>query len=137
MLLGGGEAFHDGERMPGAEALKRAGLSPVSLSYKEGLALNNGTAQMLAMGVLATYRLDQLLDTADLAAAMTIDVLVGRLVPSRRRCTPCARTRPGTAARLRDLLDDGSTLADIPYHLVLRCPWLPDSWDTPEAQALR
>lgn len=139
VLLGGGEAFHDGERMPGAEALKRAGLSPASLSYKEGLALNNGTAQMLAMGVLATYRLDQLLDTADLAAAMTIDAFAGRLGAFAEE-VHALRPHPGqvhVAARLRDLLD-GSTLADIPYHLVPRFrPWLPDSWDTPEAQALR
>ena len=139
VLLGGGEAFHDGERMPGAEALKRAGLSPVSLSYKEGLALNNGTAQMLAMGVLATYRLDQLLDTADLAAAMTIDAFAGRLGAFAEE-VHALRPHPGqvhVAARLRDLLD-GSTLADIPYHLVPRFrTWLPDSWDTPEAQALR
>jgi histidine ammonia-lyase len=47
VLLGGGEAFVGGERMPGAEALRRTGLAPVTLSYKEGLALNNGTAQML------------------------------------------------------------------------------------------
>ncbi|HEY1036551.1 MAG TPA: aromatic amino acid ammonia-lyase [Pseudoxanthomonas sp.] len=139
VLLGGGEAFHEGERMPGAEALKRAGLSPVSLSYKEGLALNNGTAQMLAMGVLATYRLDQLLDTADLAAAMTIDAFAGRLGAFAEE-VHALRPHPGqvhVAARLRELLA-GSTLADIPYHLVPRFrTWLPGSWDTPEAQALR
>lgn len=139
VLLGGGEAFYDGERMPGAEALKRAGLSPVSLSYKEGLALNNGTAQMLAMGVLATYRLDQLLDMADLAAAMTIDAFAGRLGAFAEE-VHALRPHPGqvhVAARLRDLLD-GSTLTDIPYHLVPRFrTWLPDSWDTLEAQALR
>lgn len=139
VLLGGGEAFYDRERMPGAEALKRAGLSPVSLSYKEGLALNNGTAQMLAMGVLATYRLDQLLDTADLAAAMTIDAFAGRLGAFAEE-VHALRPHPGqvhVAARLRDLLD-GSTLADIPYHLVPKFrPWLPRSWDTAEAQALR
>jgi histidine ammonia-lyase len=139
VLLGGGEAFYEGERIAGADALKRAGLSPVTLSYKEGLALNNGTAQMLAMGVLATYRLDQLLDTADLAAAMTIDAFAGRLGAFAEE-VHALRPHPGqvhVAARLRDLLD-GSTLADIPYHLVPRFrPWLPRSWDTAEAQALR
>ena len=139
VLLGGGEAFHEGERMSGADALKRAGLSPVSLSYKEGLALNNGTAQMLAMGVLATYRLDNLLDTADLAAAMTIDAFAGRLGAFAEE-VHALRPHPGqvhVAARLRDLLE-GSTLADIPYHLVPKFrPWLPRSWDTPEAHALR
>ena len=139
VLLGGGEAFYEGERIAGADALRRAGLSPVSLSYKEGLALNNGTAQMLAMGVLATYRLDNLLDTADLAAAMTIDAFAGRLGAFAAE-VHALRPHPGqvhVAARLRDLLE-GSTLADIPYHLVPKFrPWLPRSWDTEEAQALR
>ena len=139
VLLGGGEAFLQRERMPGAEALRRAGLSPITLSYKEGLALNNGTAQMLAMGVLALYRLEQLLDTADLAAAMTIDAFAGRLGAFAEE-VHALRPHPGqvfVAQRLRELLS-GSTLADIPYHLVPKFrPWLPQSWDTPESQALR
>jgi len=139
VLLGGGEAFLDGERIPGGEALRRAGLSPVELSYKEGLALNNGTAQMLACGVLALEQLEQLLDTADLAAAMTVDAFAGRL-GAFREAVHALRPHPGqvdVAANLRELLG-GSTLADIPYHLVPRFrPWQPDSWQTPEQQALR
>jgi len=139
VLLGGGEAFYQGERISGADALQRAGLQPVSLSYKEGLALNNGTAQMLAMGVLAIYRLEHLLDTADLAAAMTIDAFAGRLGAFAEE-VHALRPHPGqvhVAERLRDLLA-GSTLADIPYHLVPKFrSWMPHSWDTPEAQALR
>ena len=138
VLLGGGEAFVDGERVPGAEALKRKGLEPVSLSYKEGLALNNGTAQMLATGVLAVHRLDDLLDSADLAAAMTIDAFAGRLGAFAPE-VHALRPHPGqvkTAGNLRTLLA-GSTLADIPYHLVPRFrQWLPSSWDTIESQAL-
>ena len=138
VLLGGGEAFHDGERLRGGEALKRAGLAPVSLSYKEGLALNNGTAQMLACGVLALHRLEEWLDTADLAAAMTVDAFAGRLGAFAEE-VHALRPHPGqveSAAHLRKLLA-GSTLADIPYHLVPKFrPWLPKSWDTPEAQAL-
>src|SRR5690606_12755180 len=64
VLLGGGEAFYQGERLPGAEALARAGLKPIRLSFKEGLALNNGTAQMLATAVLALDTLEYLLDVA-------------------------------------------------------------------------
>ena len=139
VLLGGGEAFFEGRRMPGAEALRRAGLEPVSLSYKEGLALNNGTAQMLAMGVLALHRLEQMLDTADLAAAMTIDAFAGRLGAFAEE-VHALRPHPGqvqVAANLRRLLS-GSTLADIPYHLVPRFrPWLPSSWDTEESRGLR
>ena len=139
VLLGGGEAFLGGQRMPGAEALRRAGLEPVSLSYKEGLALNNGTAQMLAMGVLALHRLEQMLDTADLAAAMTIDAFAGRLGAFAEE-VHALRPHPGqmqVAGNLRRLLS-GSTLADIPYHLVPRFrPWLPSSWDTEESRELR
>ncbi len=139
VLLGGGEAFYQGERLPGDEALRRAGLQPVRLSYKEGLALNNGTAQMLAMGVLAVYRLEQLLDTADLAAAMTIDAFAGRLGAFAPE-VHALRPHPGqvrVAARLRELLA-GSTLADIAYHLVPRFrPWLPHSWDDAPARQLR
>lgn len=139
VLLGGGEAFYQGERVKGAEALKRAGLAPVRLSYKEGLALNNGTAQMLACGVLALARLEELMDTADLAAAMTIDAFAGRLGAFAEE-VHALRPHPGqveSAANLRRLLQ-GSTLSDIPYHLVPKFrAWQPRSWDTPESQALR
>ena len=138
VLLGGGEAFVDGERLPGADALARVGLAPVELSYKEGLALNNGTAQMLAMGVLAIQQLDGLLDTADLAAAMTLDAFAGRLGAFAPE-VHALRPHPGqvkTAANLLGLLD-GSTLSDIAYHLVPKFrQWLPGSWDDAEAQAL-
>jgi len=138
VLLGGGEAFFEGQRMPGAEALRRAGLAPVSLGYKEGLALNNGTAQMLATGVLALHKLDELLDTADLAAAMTIDAFAGRMGAFAPE-VHALRPHPGqvqVAANLRALLA-GSTLADIPYHLVPKFrQWLPSSWDAPELQQL-
>ncbi len=138
VLLGGGEAFVDGERMPGADALARKGLAPVELSYKEGLALNNGTAQMLATGVLAIQQLEDLLETADLAAAMTLDAFAGRLGAFQPE-VHALRPHPGqvkTAANLLRLLE-GSTLSNIAYHLVPKFrQWLPTSWDTPAAQAL-
>lgn len=138
VLLGGGEAFVDGVRMPGGEALAHKGLKPVDLSYKEGLALNNGTAQMLATGVLAVQQLEDLLDTADLAAAMTIDAFAGRLGAFALE-VHALRPHPGqvqTAANLLRLLE-GSTLSDIAYHLVPKFrQWQPGSWDTPASQAL-
>jgi histidine ammonia-lyase len=130
VLLGGGEAFYDGERLSGADALKRAGLAPVKLSHKEGLALNNGTAQMLATGVLAVAQLEELLETADLAAAMTIDAFAGRLRAFDAHVHKL-RPHPGqvaTASNLRSLLQE-STLADIDYHLVPRFrAWEPGCW---------
>ena len=130
VLLGGGEAFYQGERLPGAEALKRAGLEPIRLSHKEGLALNNGTAQMLATGVLAVNKLDEILDTADVAAAMTIDAFAGR-VRAFDEHVHALRPHPGqvhSAKHLRELLGD-STLSDIAYHLVPKFKsWQPESW---------
>ena len=139
VLLGEGEAFYENERMPGADALKRAGLSAVRLSFKEGLALNNGTAQMLATAALALARLEQLLATADLAAAMTLDAFAGRTAAFKPE-VHALRPHPGqveTAANLRRLLE-GSTLADIPYHLVPKFrTWLAESWSDPADQAHR
>ena len=138
VLLGGGEAWFDGERLHGDEALRRAGLAPVTLSYKEGLALNNGTAQMLACGVLALHQLEELLDTADLAAAMSIDAFAGRLGAFAPQ-VHALRPHPGqvhVAAHLRALLE-GSTLAGIGYHLVPGFrQWQPGSWDDPAQQRL-
>ena len=138
VLLGGGEAFYQGERMSGADALRRAGLDPIRLSFKEGLALNNGTAQMLATAALALDVLERLLDNADLAAAMTLDAFAGRsgaLRPEVHALRPHLG-QVETAEHVRDLLA-GSTLIDIPYHLVPRFkPWSVEAWSEPEAQAL-
>jgi histidine ammonia-lyase len=139
VLLGEGEAFYQGERLHGGEALQRAGLSPVRLSFKEGLALNNGTAQMLATAVLALHKLETLLATADLAAAMTLDAFAGRTSAFAEK-VHALRPHPGqveTAKNIRALLQ-GSTLADIPYHLVPRFrTWLADSWTQAEDQQHR
>ncbi|QYR52284.1 HAL/PAL/TAL family ammonia-lyase [Lysobacter soyae] len=132
VLLGQGEAFYEGERLSGAEALKRAGLAPVQLQHKEGLALNNGTAQMLATGVLAIAKLERLLDVADIAAAMTIEGFAGRTGAFAEE-VHALRPHPGqvhVARQLRTLLH-GSGLADIPYHLVPKFKtWKPGRWPT-------
>ena len=139
VLLGEGEAFYKGERLSGAQALERAGLKPLKLSYKEGLALNNGTAQMLATGVLAIHRLESILENANIAAAMTIEAFAGRLRAFDEK-VHAIRPHPGqvnVASEIRALLH-GSTFADIYYHLVPRFyPWLRDSWLSEELKALR
>ncbi|HWR96142.1 MAG TPA: aromatic amino acid lyase [Arenimonas sp.] len=138
VLLGGGEAFYQGERMPGAQALQRAGLTPITLSHKEGLALNNGTAQMLATGVLAVARLEELCDTADLAAAMTLDAFAGRMRAFDEH-VHALRPHPGqvqTAKHLHQLLEQ-SSLVDIAYHLVPKFrSWLPACWPDADLDAL-
>ena len=139
VLLGGGEAFYKGERIAGAEALKRAGLAPLRLSFKEGLALNNGTTQMLACAVLALDRLDTFLATADLAAAMTLDAFAGRGSAFREE-VHALRPHGGQVETARNIrkLHEGSTLVDIAYHLVPRFrTWLADAWTDAEDRKQR
>src|SRR2546427_8538963 len=77
VLIGEGEAFFGGQRMPGVQALTRAGLQPVVLEAKEGLALVNGTQAMQAVGILALLEAERCARIADIAAAMTIEGLMG------------------------------------------------------------
>jgi histidine ammonia-lyase len=77
VLIGEGEAYYQGERLPGAEALRRAGLVPVELGAKEGLALINGTAVMAAIGALTAWRAERLSRVADIAGALSLEALHG------------------------------------------------------------
>ena len=77
VVIGEGEAFHRGQRISGAEALRRAGLEPIQLGAKEGLALLNGTQAMTAVGALAASRAQRLARLADLAGAMSLEALMG------------------------------------------------------------
>lgn len=76
-LTGEGWVLDEGEVVPAADALRRAGLEPVSLEVKEGLALVNGTDGMLGMLTLALEDLTLLVETAELTAAMSIEALLG------------------------------------------------------------
>jgi len=77
VLIGEGEAWFNGECLPGGEALRRAGLSPVILAAKEGLALTNGTAGMCAIGSLTTVDAESLARVADIASALSLEALHG------------------------------------------------------------
>ena len=74
-LIGEGEVFFDGKRMPSGEALKRAKLKPVQLQAKDGLALLNGTQAMHAVGGLSVLHAKRLTNIADVAGAMTLEGL--------------------------------------------------------------
>jgi histidine ammonia-lyase len=77
-LIGEGEAFApDGDRLPATEALGAAGIEPLVLTAKEGLALINGTDGILGMLLLAIWDLRGLLRAADVAAAMSVEALLG------------------------------------------------------------
>ncbi len=78
VLTGEGEVVvADGGRESAAQALARAGIEPVELSAKEGLALINGTDGMLGMLVLAIFDLSRLVRVADVTAAMSVEALLG------------------------------------------------------------
>jgi len=77
VVIGEGEAFYRGERMAGGAALERAGLKPVQLAAKEGLALLNGTQAMTAVGALAVARAQRVVQLADLGGAMALEALMG------------------------------------------------------------
>ena len=76
-LVGEGEAWIEGERLTGAEALARAGLEPVQLAAKEGLSLVNGTQFMAAMLALGLVRARRLARAADVACALSVEALQG------------------------------------------------------------
>jgi histidine ammonia-lyase len=107
-LIGEGEAFYDGERIASAEALAKAGLKPVVLEAKEGLALLNGTQAMHAVGGLALFRAKRLARVADIAGAMSLEALKGTPTAFDSRIQQ-ARPHPGqqaVAEHLRHLLRD-------------------------------
>jgi histidine ammonia-lyase len=81
VLVGEGEAFYKGKRSSGADCLRKVGLKPIQLEAKEGLALLNGTQAMLAVGLLALTRAQNLVDTADVAGALTLDALKATPAP--------------------------------------------------------
>src|SRR5581483_9110419 len=76
-LVGEGEAWFDGERLPGRDALERAGLAPTTLLAKEGLSLVNGTQFMAAFGALGLVRTRRLAKAADVACAGTLEAVQG------------------------------------------------------------
>jgi len=108
VAIGEGEAFYQGERLSGDEALKRAGVTPIQLEVKEGLALLNGTQAMGAVGALALERAERVTRLADVAGAMSLEALKGTPVPFDQRIH-AARPHRGqvdVAAHLRELLAD-------------------------------
>ena len=112
-IIGAGEVLTDVGTEPAAGAMQRAGIAPLTLEAKEGLALVNGTQGMLAIGALAADRLATLLRTADVVAAMTIEAALGTDAPFDERLQRL-RPHPGQAAsasNLRRLLDGSPILA--------------------------
>ena len=103
VLIGEGEAVLNGQRMAGGEALRKAGIAPLELEAKEGISLLNGTQGMLALLALALREAQILVDTADVAAALSLDALRGSPAAFDPRIA-AARSYPGHAVTSRNLL---------------------------------
>jgi histidine ammonia-lyase len=109
-LVGEGEAWVDGERLTGDEALARLGLEPIRLEAKEGLSLVNGTQFMAAFGALGLVRARRLAQAADLACAMSIEALQGSrtsFLPRIHALRPL-RGQSDSAANVLRLLEDSA-----------------------------
>jgi len=131
VLIGEGEAFYKGSRMPGSKAMKAARITPVVLEAKEGLSLNNGTQAMTAIGVLALNDAERLCTLADAAAAMSLECLKGRSTPFAP-AVQALRPHPGQAlsamvirkmikgSRLVDVVDD-DTRGKVQDSYSIRC----------------
>jgi histidine ammonia-lyase len=81
LLMGEGEAFLNGERLPGSEAMRRAGIEIPGLQARDGLAAINGSNLLTAMSAIHIYDMERILKQAEIAAAMTIEALLGNLKP--------------------------------------------------------
>ena len=102
VVIGEGEAYFQGQRLSGREALTAAGLQPIELAAKEGLALLNGTQAMTAVGALAIHHARHLTEVADLAGAMSLEALKGTPVAFDPRIH-AARPHPGQVASAANL----------------------------------
>jgi histidine ammonia-lyase len=112
VLIGEGEAVFKGRRLPGGEAMREAGVTPVVLEAKEGLALINGTQMMTALGSLSLLEAENVSKAADIAAAQAVEALRGTKTPYLS-LTHELRPHPGQLATARNmvrLLEDSEIL---------------------------
>ncbi|NNL75742.1 MAG: histidine ammonia-lyase, partial [Desulfobacterales bacterium] len=96
VLLGRGEAFYKGRRISGRQVLSKCGLTPIQLESGEGLALVNGTQVMTAIGALGVYDAIRLSKMTDIAAAMSLEVLMGSRTEFNKKIH-LVRPHPGQA----------------------------------------
>ncbi|MFZ0545962.1 MAG: histidine ammonia-lyase [Candidatus Promineifilaceae bacterium] len=128
VIIGEGEAVYQGKLLSGGKALEKAGLAPLELQAKEGLALLNGTTQMVATGALLVRRAINLALTADTAACLTLEAINGtdRAYDARVHAVRPHPRQIDCAAFLRKLLTGsqflrGSDSLNVQDPYTLRC----------------
>ncbi|MDD2215581.1 MAG: histidine ammonia-lyase [Eubacteriales bacterium] len=112
VLLGMGEAMYQGEKIAGEEAMRRAGIAPVKLTAKEGLALINGTQAMCSLGALTVADSETILKTADIIGAFSMEAENGIIDAMDPRIHK-VRGQPGqiaTADNIRRLLQGSKNI---------------------------
>ena len=116
VLIGLGEAEVQGEILPGAAALARVDLAPLTLQAKEGLALTNGTGLMAALGCLAVAEAENAARVADIAGCLSLEALHGttRAFDARIHAARPHPRQVECAARLRELLTGSEFTRDRP-----------------------
>jgi histidine ammonia-lyase len=113
VVIGEGAAVFQGRKTPGGEAMRAAGIAPLTLEAKEGLALLNGTQAMLALLALALRAAEIAVDTADVACALSLDALRGSPAAFDARIA-AVRLHPGQAVTARNIsrLNRGSEIRE-------------------------
>ena len=111
LLMGEGEAWFDGDRLPGAEAMRRGGITPPGLEARDGLATINGSNVLTAMSAIQLHDIDRFLRQAEIACAMTLEALLANLKPYDVRLHEL-RGFPGAVRAARAIMRviDGSDL---------------------------
>lgn len=127
-LIGEGECYFEGVLYPSKVAFEKAGLTPFTLSYKEGLALINGATSPAAMGAIAAYDLRQAVKTADIIAATSLEALQGLIRAYDENITNCRPQKEliATAKNLQAILEDSEVIekakgSHLQDSLALRC----------------
>lgn len=117
VLIGIGEAYHQGRRLPARMAMKRAGIPVLELEPRDGVALTNGTHMMTALGAMSVHRAGRLSKLADVALALSLESILGltaSLDPDVHRLRPHAGQR-ATARNVRKLVKGSKLLAAHRY----------------------
>lgn len=112
VLIGEGQAYYNGKLMPGAEALAAAGIQPLELSSKEGLALVSGTTSVTGLGAVALYDIIKAAKTADIIAAFTLESSKGiiKAFDPRVMSVRPHESQGDTAANVRNILKDSQVI---------------------------
>ena len=128
VLIGEGEALIDGEIFSGMDALEKAGLKPIRIAAKEGLALTNGTTVMTAVGLLETHKAKRLAEVADVSGCLSLEALNGTTLAFDERLH-ALRPHPrqiDCAKNLREILEESDFVrefdsANVQDAYTLRC----------------